>query len=320
MQGSCGCNCKPLVIEWVTMDVNSLLKLPLPELLALANKVREDYFGSKLELCSIINAKSGYCSQDCKFCAQSTHHSADISTYSLRRKEEIVRAAKKAKDIGAEKFGIVTSGNCLAARELEEIILAISSIRKKVGIVVCASLGALSEGELKRLKEAGLIRYHHNIETSRRFYKQIVSTHEFGQRVDTIKAAKAVGLEVCSGGIIGMGETWGDRIDMAYTLVELDVDSVPINILVPIKGTSLENLKPISCNDVIRTLAIFRVILKDKLIKIAAGRESALGDFQGLGFMAGANGMLIGGYLTIKGRELEADYKLIEEVKKIWGG
>lgn len=301
-------------------DIDSLLKLPLPELLSLANRTRKDYLGSKFGLCSIINAKSGYCSEDCKFCAQSTHHSADISTYPLRRKEEILKAAKKAKDIGAESFGIVTSGNCLAAKELEEIILAISRIRKETGIAVCASLGALREDELKKLKEAGLTRYHHNIETSPRFYKQIVSTHDFGERIDTVKAAKAVGLEVCSGGIIGMGETWQDRIDMAYVLKELNVDSVPINILVPIKGTSLENLKSISCSDVIRTLSIFRIILKDKLIKIAAGRESALGDFQGLGFMAGANGMLIGGYLTVKGRDIKADYKLIEEIKKLWDG
>ena len=302
------------------MKINSLLKLPLPELLSLANKTRKDYLGSQLELCSIINAKSGYCSEDCKFCAQSTRHSADISTYPLRRKEEILEAAKRAKDIGAESFGIVTSGNRLNSKELKEVALAVSKIKKDVGLIVCASLGALKEEELKRLKEAGLSRYHHNIETSSRFYKQIVSTHDFGERVNTVKAAKAIGLEVCSGGIIGMGETWQDRIDMALLLKELDVDSVPINILVPIKGTSLENLKPISCNNVIRTLCIFRVILKDKSIKIAAGRESALGDFQGLGFMAGANGMLIGGYLTIKGREIEADYRLIEEVKKIWDG
>ena len=300
------------------MEINSLLNLPLPELISLANKIRKEHFGSKLELCSIINAKSGYCSQDCKFCAQSTHHSTDIATYPLRRKREILKAAKRAKDIGAEKFGIVTSGNCLGPKELEEIVLAISQIRKEVDIVVCASLGALGEAELARLKEAGLTWYHHNIETSERFYKHIVSTHDFSQRVNTIRAAKAVGLEVCSGGIIGMGETWQDRIDMALLLEELDVDSVPINILVAIKGTSLENLKPISPDDIIRTLCIFRVILKNKLIKIAAGRESALGDSQSLGFMAGANGMLIGGYLTIKGKELEADYKLIEEVKKLW--
>ncbi|MCK4912699.1 MAG: biotin synthase BioB [Candidatus Omnitrophica bacterium] len=298
--------------------LDSLINLPLPELLSLANKTRKEHLGSKLELCSIINAKSGYCNQDCKFCAQSTHHSTDIATHPLKKKEEIIKAAKKAKEIGVEKFGIVTSGNCLAPKELEEIILAISQIKEEIGIVVCASLGALKVEELKQLKEAGLTRYHHNIETSERFYKQIVSTHDFKERVDTVRAAKAVGLEVCSGGIIGMGETWQDRIDMAFALKELDIDSVPINILVPIKGTSLENVKPISCSDVIRTLSIFRVILKDKLIKIAAGRESALGDFQGLGFMAGANGMLIGGYLTVKGRALEADYKLIEEVKKLW--
>jgi len=301
-------------------DIDSLLKLPLPKLLSLADKTRKDYLGSKLELCSIINAKSGYCGEDCKFCAQSTRHSADISTYPLRRKEEILKAAKKAKDIGAESFGIVTSGNRLNSKELEEVALAVSKIKKDVGLIICASLGALKEEELKKLKEAGLTRYHHNIETSRRFYKEIVSTHDFGERVNTVRVAKEVGLEICSGGIIGMGETWQDRIDMALLLKELDVYSVPINILVPIKGTSLENLKPISCKDVIRTLCIFRVILKDKLIKIAAGRESALGDFQGLGFMAGANGMLIGGYLTIKGRDIKADYKLIEEIKKLWDG
>lgn len=298
--------------------LNSLLKLPLLELLSLANKIRREYLGSKFELCSIINAKSGYCNQDCKFCAQSTYHATNIATYPLRKKQEIVKAAKKAKEIGAENFGIVTSGNRLTLLELEEIISAISQIKKEIGITVCASLGALKKEELKKLKQAGLTFYHHNIETSPKFYKQIVSTHNFQQRVNTIRAAKEQGLEVCSGGIIGIGEAWQDRIDMALVLKDLDVDSVPINILVPIKGTSLENVKPISCNDVIRTLSIFRIILKDKAIKIVAGRESALGDFQGLGFMAGANGMLIGGYLTVKGRDLEADYKLIEEVKKLW--
>lgn len=296
----------------------SLLKLPLPELLSLANKTRKDYLGSRLELCSIINAKSGYCSEDCKFCAQSSHHSTNIATYPLKKNKEILRAAKRAKTIGAKKFGIVTSGNHLKPEEIEEIAIVISQIKKKVGIAVCASLGALREGQLKKLKKAGLLRYHHNIETSSRFYKQIVSTHDFGERVETIKAAKSSGLEVCSGGIIGMGEGWSDRIDMAFILKELDVDSIPINILVPIKGTIFENLKPIACSDIIRTICIFRIILKDKIIKIAAGRESALRDFQGLGFMGGANGMLIGGYLTVKGRGLKADYKLIEEIKKLW--
>ncbi len=171
---------------------------------------------------------------------------------------------------------------------------------------------------LRRLKDAGLRRYHHNIETSRCFYPQIVSTHSFDQRINTIRTAKEAGLEVCSGGIIGMGESWQDRIEMAHLLKELDVDSVPINFLVPIRGTPLESLEPISCADALRTICIFRIILKDKMIKIVAGREIILKDFQGLGFMAGANGMLIGGYLTIKGRETAQDHALVEQIKELW--
>jgi len=299
-------------------ELNSLLKLPLLELLALANNIRKDSLGCAFELCSIINAKSGLCSQDCKFCAQSIKHSTDISVYPLKGKDEIIEAAQKAKDIGAKHFGIVASGNRLKPKELNLIASAISSIKNKIGIIVCASLGALATEELSILKEAGLARYHHNIETSARFYPQVVSTHNFSERINTIRAAKEIGLEVCSGGIIGMGETWQDRIDMALLLKELDVNSIPLNFLVPIKGTEFGHLKPLSGNDAVRTICIFRVILKDKIIKIAAGRETILKDFQALGFMAGANGMLIGGYLTIKGRSIKEDYQLIKEIEKIW--
>jgi len=298
--------------------IDSLLELPLAELLAAADKARREFTGDRLELCSIVNAKSGLCSEDCKFCVQSQRHSAKVLVYPLKNKEEIVKAAEKARDIGAQKFGIVTSGNRPTDRELETIAQAIAEIRKDVGVRVCASLGALKRSELEALKQAGLSRYHHNIETSPRFYPQITSTHGFQERVDTVKAAKATGLEVCSGGIIGMGEGWRDRIEMAAILKELDVDSVPINILVPIKGTPLETLNTISCADAVKAIAIFRIILKDKIIKIAAGRETVLKDFQAMGFMAGANGMLIGGYLTVKGREIEEDRRLIEEVKRLW--
>jgi biotin synthase len=168
------------------------------------------------------------------------------------------------------------------------------------------------------LKRAGFSRYHHNIETSPRYFSKIVSSHTFQDRVDTIKAACEAGFEVCSGGIIGMGETLDDRIEMALVLKELDVDSVPINILVPIAGTPLASQEAISCNEVLRTIAIFRIILKEKTVKLAAGRETVLKDFQGMAFMAGANSMLIGGYLTIKGRAVAEDHKLIEEVKRLW--
>jgi len=299
-------------------EINCLVNKPLLKLISFADKIRKDSVGSKFELCNIINAKSGLCSEDCKFCAQSSRHSADIPIYPLKKKNQIVKAAQQAKKIGAEKFGIVTSGNRLNKRELDIIVQAISEIKSEVGIDVCASLGALEKCELAILKEAGLSRYHHNIETSARFYPRIVSTHSFEGKINTIRAAKEAGLEVCSGGIVGMGESWQDRIDMALLLKKLNVDSIPINLLVPIKGTPLESLNPISCVDAIRTICIFRIILKDKIIKIAAGRETILKDFQALGLMAGANGMLIGGYLTIKGRDVAEDRRLIEEVEKIW--
>ena len=296
----------------------TLLNTPLEELISRANEVRKQCIGNKLELCSILNARSGLCTEDCKFCAQSARHHADISTYPLKGKKEIVKAAQKAKAIGAEKFGIVTSGNRLTDREVNVVAQAISEIKDRIGIVVCASLGAMEKSQLQLLKEAGLSRYHHNIETSRRFYPGIVSTHSFDERINTINSARQVGLEVCSGGIIGMGETWQDRIDMAYTLKHLDVDSIPVNILVPIKGTPLESARPLPPYDAVRTICIFRIILKDKIIKIAAGRETTFKDLQLTPFIAGANGMLIGGYLTVKGTSLDADYALIKEIKRVW--
>jgi len=299
-------------------QINSFLNLPLPELISVANKTREDFAGSELELCSIMNAKSGLCAEDCKFCAQSSRHSTGISTYPLKKKEDMLKAAKRAKDIGAERFDIVTSGDRLTKKELNIIADAISEITKKISIKMCASLGSLAQEELLLLKKAGLSRYHHNLETSPKYFSQIATTHGFADRLKTIKAAKKCGLEVCSGGIIGMGEALQDRIEMAFWLKELDVDSVPINVLVPIKGTPLEKRNLLSCVEAIRTIALFRIILKNKIIKIAAGRESILKDFQSLAFMAGANGMLIGGYLTIKGRSVDEDWRLVEEIRSLW--
>jgi biotin synthase len=299
-------------------ELTALCRLPLTDLISLANKARQDFIGSNLELCSIMNAKSGLCSQDCKFCAQSVRHPTGITNYPLKNKEEMVEQALRAKDIGAERFDIVTSGDRLSKEELNVIADAIWEITNKVGIKMCASLGKLNDDEFLLLKKAGLGRYHHNLETSSGYFAKIVTTHTFGDRINTIKAAKKAGLEVCSGGIIGMGETLNDRIDLALALKELDVDSVPMNILVPVKGTALEALNPLSGSEAIKTIALFRIILKNKIIKIAAGRESVLKDFQALAFMAGANGMLIGGYLTIKGRDVDEDMRLVAEIKKLW--
>ncbi len=299
-------------------ELTLLCQLPLIDLISMANKVRQDSIGSNLELCSIINAKSGLCSQDCKFCAQATRHTTGITTYPLKKKEEMIEAAMRAKEIGAERFDIVTSGDRISKEELNVIADAVWEITNKIGIKMCASIGRMNEDELILLKKAGLIRYHHNLKTSPNYFTKIVTTHTFQDRINTIKLAKKAGLEVCSGGIIGMGETLDDRIDLALTLKELDVDSVPMNILVPIKGTPLGTLNPLSGIEAIRTIAIFRIILKDKIIKIAAGRESILKDFQAMAFMAGANGMLIGGYLTIKGRDVDEDWRLVTEIKRLW--
>lgn len=296
----------------------TLLKSPLEELIKEANNTRKTSIGNKLHTCAILNARSGLCTEDCRFCAQSARYSTGIQVYPLKENTRIVRAAQQAKAIGAERFGIVTSGNRLTDRQIDRITEAVSLINENVGIPVCASLGALEKSQLQRLKDAGLRRYHHNIETSKRFYPEIVSTHTFDERINTITVAKDIALEVCSGGIIGMGESWADRLDMAYTLKQLDVDSIPINILIPIKGTPLASAKPVTIDDVLRTICIFRIILKDKTIKIAAGREAILKNHQIKAFAAGANGLIIGGYLTVKGAPLNADYQLIEQVKRLW--
>lgn len=299
-------------------DIDKLLELPLAELIARADKVRKRFAGNGVELCNILNAKSGLCPEDCKFCAQSARHKANSAVYPLQSKTRMLEAARRAKEMGADRFDIVTSGDKLSKKEFGVIIEAIGEITGKVKIKMCASLGSMGDEEFSLLKNAGLSRYHHNIESSPGFFPKIVSTHTFADRLNTIKAAKRAGLEVCSGGIIGMGETMDDRIEMAFILKELDVDSVPLNILVPIAGTALARQATLSCEEAIKTIAIFRIILKDKIIKIAAGRESILKDFQALGFMAGANGMLIGGYLTIRGRPVDEDLKLVTQVKRLW--
>lgn len=294
-----------------------LLDLPLDELIAEANRVRKEQYGSDLDVCGVINAKSGACPEDCKFCAQSSFSGSGRPMYPLISKEEILLSAKKAKANGAERFGIVTSGNRLSVPELEVIADTISEF-EKIGIKPCASLGSLGYGGLKILKEAGLTRYHHNIETSERFYPEIVSTHDHFERIRTICSAKTAGLEVCSGGILGMGETWEDRIDMAIALRDMGVVSVPLNFLVPIKGTPMEKVNEISPADAIRSIAIFRIVLGKASIKIVAGRETVLKDFQAMIYLAGANGMMIGGYLTIEGRSIDEDKSLLEEVRKLW--
>ncbi len=299
-------------------DIKELQSLPLHDLMRKALAAKLHFRGDHISFCSIINAKSGKCSEDCRFCVQSAHYQTDAPVYPLMGHDEIIRAAADAKDMGASHFSLVTSGRGLPKNEIPAIANIISKIIEKVGIKVCASLGILSLEDLSVLKQAGLSRYHHNLETSREFFHQVVTTHTFDERTQTIRAAQKSGLEVCAGGIFGLGETEEDRISMALSLKECRVDSIPINILIPLPGTPFEKNTPLSVLEILRAIALYRLIMPEIPIRLAAGRESALADFLSSAFLAGADGMMIGGYLTQRGRSPEEDQKFAREIKKIW--
>ena len=275
----------------------------IPILLGIANKIREKFTGSMVDTCQIVNARSGNCSENCKFCAQSAHHDTDIETYPLVSESAILRAAHKAESDHAYRFCVVTAGCGMHGdADFEQILSYIRRIGDETALERCCSLGTLNEDHVNALKAAGITRYHHNLETSESYFPSICTTHTFQERVDTIKRIKAAGLEVCSGGIIGMGEKWHHRIEMAFTLRELDVDSVPINVLNPVKGTALENQERLDPMEILQTFAVFRMILPKKIIRYAGGREHSLGELVPLGFLSGINGMLLGNYLTTSGR------------------
>ncbi len=280
-----------------------------------ANQLRQGYFANKVELCSIINAKSGNCSQDCRFCAQSARYNANVAKYPLVSVGKMVECAMDAAVLGANSFGIVTSGDSVDKKnELPKICEAVSRIRKMRRVNPDASLGSLTLDMARQLKDAGLVRYHHNIETSERFFPRICTTHSFKDRIDTVVIAKKAGLEVCCGGIFGLGEAIEDRVDFAFTLKELDIDSVPLNFLMPIAGTPLENAGSIRPDEILMTIALFRLILPQRHIKVCAGREANLKGRQNEIFCAGANGMMVGGYLTQGGNPPKEDLKMLEDL------
>lgn len=294
--------------------------MAIPELMALALRTKLAHRGRQFSLCGIINARSGQCSEDCRFCAQSAHFKTGAPIYPLLDRDTVLTAAWTAKNNGAGHFSLVTSGRGLVGRDLERVAELIRAIRQEVGIAVCASLGILGRQEFAMLKEAGLGRYHHNLETSEAFFPRIVTTHTFAERVETILAAKAEGLEVCAGGIFGLGETEDDRVAMAMTLRILAVDSVPINILIPLAGTPMAGFPPLSVLDILRSIALYRLLLPGLPIRLAAGRETALLDFLSSAFLAGADGMMIGGYLTEKGRLPEMDLRFVRMIRDLWQG
>lgn len=289
------------------------------ELFSLANTVRSR-LGDRVDLCSIINAKCGMCPEDCKFCAQSVHNDTDITPHSLLDEDEILDMAHMMQDEGAARFCIVISGRDADGPDFEKIISSIRRIRSESALSVCVSPGMLTHEKATALKEAGVTRLHHNLETSEGFFGNICTTHTYAEKINTIHMAKSAGLEVCCGGIIGMGETPRDRIELAFTLRKLDVDSVPINILTPVGGTPFENVEPIKPLDILKTIAVFRLILPHKNIRLAGGREKNLRDLQSLCLLAGANGLLLGNYLTTDGRYPEDDIRMIQDIGLVPGG
>jgi biotin synthase len=280
-------------------------------LFASADRIRQHFRDNTVGLCSIINAKSGSCPEDCSFCAQSSKNKVRAKVFPLVKKQLVIQKAKDAAKSGIRRFSLVTSGRKVSKKELSEIAGLISAVRE-AGLIPCASLGLLNKKELSVLKEAGLDRYHHNLETSEAFFPRICSTHTFADKIETITAAKAAGLSLCSGGIFGMGETWQDRIDMALCLREIGVDSVPINFLIPIKGTALGNREYLHPLEALKIISLFRFILPGKEIRVCGGRTQVLAEFHSIIFLAGADGMITGDYLTTAGRKPEDDLRLIE--------
>jgi biotin synthase len=284
------------------------------ELSALANRLTRARFGDTVDTCSIANAKCGLCNENCSFCAQSSHHSANIKPYPMMPEEDLVGLAHLMEEAGANRFCIVTSGFALSQRELGSVLQTIKRIREETNLSLCTSIGHLTEKRAAMLREAGVTRIHHNLETSRRFFPQVCTTHTFEHRIHTVKVAKQLGFEVCCGGIIGLGETPADRVELALTLKELKVDAVPINIITPIAGTPLEETQPPTPLEVLKTLAVYRILLPEQEIRLAGGREANLRNLQSLALISGANGMLLGNYLTTEGQNPEVDLQMISDL------
>ncbi|MCM1002812.1 MAG: biotin synthase BioB [Candidatus Gastranaerophilales bacterium] len=294
------------------MNKNELLKLYDLDLEELIAKVEKLPFNRELEVCSIISAKTGKCGENCKYCSQSIHNHAEIHCHPLLEVEEVRQAALKAKENGATRFCIVTSGRGESGKDFEKILEMIKAVASIEGIHCCASLGLLTEEQIKQIKEAGVERFNHNINTSKNYHEKICTTHTFEDRINTVKMITKNGIEACTGVIIGMGETREDRVDMALALAELNPKTVPINVLNPIKGTPLEDYEDkITEEEVLKTICIFRLAMPKTILRYAGGRNTRLSEeAQLLGLKAGINGLLAGDYLTTKGNEISKDILL----------
>jgi len=285
----------------------------VPQVFAAANALRVRHFGNRVRLCSILNARSGACAEDCKFCAQSARHNADIESKTLCSQTDMVDAYEQGAELPITHFGVVTSGCQLTDEGVDRVCAAIRE-GKVSPVHWCASLGCLTKEQLARLKDAGLKRFHHNLETAKSFFPQVCTTHPYEQRLETVRNAKAVGLEVCCGGLFGLGESAEQRVEFAMTVAAEGINSIPLNFLVPIPGTPLGDREPMRPLDILKTVAMFRLTNPEAEIKVCAGRVH-LCDLQSMIFHAGATGMMIGPLLTIAGRDVDDDLQMLRDLE-----
>lgn len=298
-------------------EIDRLLKLydlPLDVLIEMSAQVTSDNFDREVEFCSIISAKTGKCEENCKYCSQSSHNKAKIHSHPLLEIEEVKKAALSAKENGATRFCIVTSGRLPSDEDFKKILDMIKEVSKIEGLHCCCSLGILNEEQVKQIKEAGAERYNHNLNTAKSYHDEICTTHDFQDRVNTVKLIQKYGIEACTGGIIGMGETRKQRVELAVELAELNPKSVPINFLNPIEGTPLENMESeINEEEILKTICIFRIAMPKALLRYAGGRTTRFSqEYQKLGIEAGINALLVGNYLTTTGSTPQQDAELIK--------
>jgi biotin synthase len=296
-------------------EVGAIAALPLdehlPDVVALAHRVRLAYCGSEVELESLINAKSGACPEDCAFCSQSVRYSTDVDVYAFLDLDEVLEAARATRMAGATQFCIVVAVRGPEERLLRKVIDAVHAVRDETGLEVACSLGLLTDEQAERLATAGVRRYNHNLEAPRAVFPSIVTTHTYDDRVETAQRAIDAGMELCCGGILGMGETLEQRVDFAFELAALEPCEVPINFLLP-TGTPLGEERRISAREALQAIALFRLVLPSAWLRLAGGREFVLGELQAMGMLAGANALIVGNYLTTGGRPAEEDHALLE--------
>lgn len=291
-------------------EIMPLQTAPLEEICRGADTIRRHFNKNRFDICSIMNAKSGVCSEDCRFCAQSSRYATKTTYYELVASDVLVKTAMACHAKGVRRFSIVTSGKRLSDNEIDSVCTAVRRIRETTALGVCVSIGLSSEDQLQQLKEAGVTRIHNNLETSERYFPSICTTHTFRQKVETILTAQRHGFEICSGGIIGMGETFEDRIDLAFAARQLNVVSMPINILNPIPGTPFASYEKLSLEEVLRAIAITRFIYPGCVLRLAGGR-ALLADNGRQCFTSGANAVITGDMLTTNGSRVDDDIRMI---------